>query len=131
MAEQDVSTPILFDRDEVEHLGSLSERPKRLNGSTLLWVDIDRRTQASADEMAVVFDLEETTRRRLASSEGRAVFVTHPELEALGNDGSGECFQSLLLRFESTSRRPETHANPPLVLSTSSSLAQATERITS
>jgi Mg2+ and Co2+ transporter CorA len=102
MAEEDVSTPLLFDRDEVEHLGSLSERPKRLNGSTLLWVDVDRRTQASADEMAVVFDLEETTRRRLASSEGRAVFVTHPELEALGNDGSGERFQSLLLRFEST-----------------------------
>jgi len=75
MAKQNVSTAILFDRDEVEHLGSLSQRPKRLNGSRLLWVDIDRRTQASADEVAEAFDLEETTRRRLASSEGRAVFV--------------------------------------------------------
>jgi magnesium transporter len=75
MADQGVSTAILFDRDQVEHLGSLSQRPQRLNGSRLLWVDIDRRTQASADEVAAVFDLEETTRRRLASSEGRAVFV--------------------------------------------------------
>jgi Mg2+ and Co2+ transporter CorA len=75
MADQDISTAILFDRDEVEHLGSLSQRPKRLNGSRLLWVDIDRRTQASADEVAAVFDLEERTQRRLASSEGRAVFV--------------------------------------------------------
>ena len=74
MAEQDISTAILFDRDEVAQLGTLSQRPKRLNGSRLLWVDIDRRTQASADEVAAVFDLEETTRRRLASSEGRAVF---------------------------------------------------------
>ena len=59
MAKQNVSTAILFDRDEVEHLGSLSQRPKRLNGSRLLWVDIDRRTQASADEVAEAFDLEE------------------------------------------------------------------------
>jgi hypothetical protein len=49
MAEQNSSTAILFDRDEVEHLGSLSQRPKRLRGSKLLWIDIDRRTQASAD----------------------------------------------------------------------------------
>jgi magnesium transporter len=75
MAEQDISTAILFDRDEVTQLATLSQRPKRLNGSRLLWVDIDRRTQASADEVAAAFDLEETTRRRLASSEGRAVFL--------------------------------------------------------
>jgi Mg2+ and Co2+ transporter CorA len=75
MAEQNANTAILFDRDEVEHLGSLSQRPKRLRGSKLLWIDIDRRTQASADEVAAVFDLGETTRRRLGSSEGRAVFV--------------------------------------------------------
>jgi Mg2+ and Co2+ transporter CorA len=74
VAERNTGTAILFDRDEVEHLASFSQRPKRLNGSKLLWVDIDRRTQASADEVAAVFDLEETTRRRLASSEGRAVF---------------------------------------------------------
>jgi len=73
MSERTASA-ILFDRDEVEHLDSLSERPRRLRGSKLLWVDIDRRTGASADEVASEFDLEEPTRKQLASSEGRAIF---------------------------------------------------------
>jgi len=73
MSERTASA-ILFDRDEVEHLGGLSERPRRLSGSKLLWVDIDRRTGASADEVASEFDLEEPTRKQLASSEGRAIF---------------------------------------------------------
>jgi magnesium transporter len=74
MSEKQTSAAILFDRHEVEHLDSLSERPKRLRGSKLLWVDIDRRTEASADEVAEAFGLDEATRNRLASSEGRAVF---------------------------------------------------------
>jgi magnesium transporter len=74
MSEKKSSGAILFDRHEVEQLGSLSERPKRLSGSKLLWVDIDRRTEASADEVAEAFELDEATRDRLASSEGRAVF---------------------------------------------------------
>jgi magnesium transporter len=74
MSEQQATSAILFDRDEVEHLASLSQRPRRLGGSKLLWVDIDRRTGASADEVASEFDLEERTRNRLASSEGRAIF---------------------------------------------------------
>ena len=74
MKGQQASGAILFDGDEVEHLDSLSERPKRLRGSKLLWVDIDRRTEASADEVAIAFGLDEATRKRLASSEGRAVF---------------------------------------------------------
>jgi magnesium transporter len=65
---------ILFDRDQVEHLRSLAERPQRLKGSKLLWVDIDRRTNESADEAAEAFDLHEATRDLLASSKGRAVF---------------------------------------------------------
>jgi magnesium transporter len=73
MSERTASA-ILFDRDEVEHLDSLSERPRRLRGSKLLWVDIDRRTGASADEVASEFDLEEPTRKQLGSSEGRAIF---------------------------------------------------------
>jgi magnesium transporter len=73
MSERTASA-ILFDRHEVEHLDSLSERPSRLRGSKLLWVDIDRRTGASADEVASEFDLEEPTRKQLASSEGRAIF---------------------------------------------------------
>jgi magnesium transporter len=72
--EQAGGVAILFDRDEVEHLGSLSERPKRLSGSKLLWVDIDRRTEARAEEVAAAFGIDEATRNRLASSGGRAIF---------------------------------------------------------
>ena len=35
---------ILFDRDQVEELSSLSDRPRRLSGSKLLWVDVDRES---------------------------------------------------------------------------------------
>jgi magnesium transporter len=69
-----MSGAILFQGDEVEHLGSLSDRPRRLTGSQLLWVDIDRSDGVSADDVAEAFGLDETTRNRLASSEGRPVF---------------------------------------------------------
>jgi Mg2+ and Co2+ transporter CorA len=65
---------ILFDRDQVDHLDGLSKLPQRLKGSTLLWVDIDRRTEEDAAQVAEAFDLDERTRDRLASSSGRAVF---------------------------------------------------------
>jgi magnesium transporter len=41
-------------------------------------------------------------RRALAAHRSALVALTHPELEALGNNASGERFQSLLQRFEST-----------------------------
>jgi len=41
-------------------------------------------------------------RRALAAHRSALVALTHPELEALGNNASGELFQSLLLRFEAT-----------------------------
>jgi magnesium transporter len=65
---------ILFDRDQVEHLRSLAERPQRLKGSKLLWVDLDRKTDESVDEAVEAFNLDEATRDRLASSDGKAVF---------------------------------------------------------
>ena len=68
------SGPILFDRDKVEHLRSLAAVPGRLKGSKLVWMDVDRRTDKSADEVAEAFGLEAATRDRLASSDGRAVF---------------------------------------------------------
>ena len=68
-----MSGAILFEGDEVEHLDSLSDRPRRLKGSKLLWVDVDRRNDASADEVAEAFNLDEATRNRLASStDGRS-----------------------------------------------------------
>jgi magnesium transporter len=41
-------------------------------------------------------------RRALAAHRSALIALTHPELEALGNNASGERFQSLLQRFEST-----------------------------
>ena len=41
-------------------------------------------------------------RRALAAHRSALTALTHPELEALGNDASGERFQSLLTRFEAT-----------------------------
>jgi magnesium transporter len=69
-----MSGAILFDRDQVERLEGLSARPRRLNGSKLLWVDIDRRKDESVEPIAHAFELDETTRERLASSSGKAVF---------------------------------------------------------
>ncbi len=50
------------------------QRTRRLKGSKLLWVDIDRGEGEKADEVARAFDLDEATRDHLASSSGRAVF---------------------------------------------------------
>ena len=72
-----MSGVILFDRDRVELLGSLAERPSRLKGSMLLWVDVDRESEESAREVAAVFELDDGTRDRLASSSGHAVFADH------------------------------------------------------
>jgi magnesium transporter len=70
-----VSSVILFDGDKVEQLGSLAERPGRLKGSMLLWVDVDRESEQSARDVAEAFGLHDDTRERLASSSpGRAVF---------------------------------------------------------
>jgi magnesium transporter len=41
-------------------------------------------------------------RRALAGHRSALTALTHPELEALGDDASGERFQSLLRRFEAT-----------------------------
>ena len=41
-------------------------------------------------------------RRALSAHRSALVALTHPELEALGDRGSGERFESLLSRFEST-----------------------------
>ena len=69
-----MSGAILFKGDEAERLGSLSERPTRLSDSQLLWADIDRSDGVSAEDVAEAFGLNDATRDRLASSEGRPIF---------------------------------------------------------
>jgi magnesium transporter len=65
---------ILFDRDKVQRLEDIADRPRRLRGSTLLWVDVDRESEESADAVAEAFDLDGETRDCLASSKDKAVF---------------------------------------------------------
>lgn len=72
-----MSDVILFDRDRVEQLDDLSERPRRLSGSKLLWVDVDRSSSGSAGEVAEALGLDDGTRERLESSSGHAAFADH------------------------------------------------------
>jgi magnesium transporter len=65
---------ILFDREHVDHLDELPDRPERLNGSKLLWIDLDRADPTNAERIARAFELDDATRDQLASSSGRAVF---------------------------------------------------------
>ena len=72
-----MSEAILFDRDQVEHLDDLAERPKRLRGGKLLWVDVDRESEEDARRVAEAFGLDSATSECLADSEDRAVFKDH------------------------------------------------------
>jgi magnesium transporter len=72
-----MSEAILFDRDQVQRLDGLADRPRRLRRSTLLWVDVDRESEESASEVAEAFGLHRETRDCLASSKDRAVFRDH------------------------------------------------------
>jgi magnesium transporter len=72
-----VSEAILFDRDQVERLEDLDDRPRRLGRGKLLWVDVDRESEDGADQVADAFGLDSRTRECLASSAERAVFHDH------------------------------------------------------
>ena len=72
-----MSAAILFDRDRVLELDDLSQRPRRLGGSRLLWVDLDRRSPESAARVAAEFGIDDMTRHRLAAASGPAVFRDH------------------------------------------------------
>ena len=65
---------ILFDRDQVQRLDDLGDRPKRLSGSKLLWVDVDRDSEESTAQVAEAFGLDADTSECLVSSKERAVF---------------------------------------------------------
>ena len=72
-----MSEAILFDRDKVQRLGDIADRPRRLSGSKLLWVDVDRESEESANRVAEAFGLDSNTRDCLASSKERARFCDH------------------------------------------------------
>jgi magnesium transporter len=72
-----MSIAILFDGDPVERLNHLADRPKRLGGSELLWVDVDRSSEEDATRVAEAFGLDRETRSCLAASKDRAIFRDH------------------------------------------------------
>ena len=72
-----MSEAILFDRDQVEKLDDLGERPRRLRGGRLLWVDVDRCSEDEAHRVAEAFGLDSATRECLTDSNDRAVFKDH------------------------------------------------------
>jgi magnesium transporter len=68
---------ILFDRDQVERLDDITDRPRRLRGGKLLWVDVDRHSEDDAHRVAEAFGLDSATRECLADSKDRAIFKDH------------------------------------------------------
>jgi magnesium transporter len=72
-----MSDAILFDSNEVAHLDRLEERPRRLRGSQLLWVDLDRRSSIDTSDVAEAFDLHESTVRYLATPHEKPAFFDH------------------------------------------------------
>jgi len=72
-----MSDAILFDRDHVERLDDIADRPRRLRGGKLLWVDVDRQSEDDAQRVAEAFGLDSATRECLADSKDRAVFKDH------------------------------------------------------
>jgi Mg2+ and Co2+ transporter CorA len=68
---------ILFNHDRVDQLHDLSQRPRRLRGSQLLWVDLDRDSELDAQDVAEAFDLDDETRDYLSTPNERAVFDDH------------------------------------------------------
>ena len=53
-----MSQAILFDRDQVDKLDDLADRPRRLRGDKLLWVDIDRNSPEDAERVGEEFELD-------------------------------------------------------------------------
>jgi magnesium transporter len=72
-----MSEAILFDRDQVERLDDLSERPRRLSRGKLLWVDLVRCSEADAHRVAEAFGLDSATRDCLTDSNDGPVFQDH------------------------------------------------------
>jgi magnesium transporter len=72
-----MSQAILFHRDRVERIAHIPDRPRRLSGSKLLWVDVDRYSSEDADRVAEAFGVDRKTRDCLLRSSDRAVFSDH------------------------------------------------------
>jgi hypothetical protein len=88
---------ILFDRDHVDQLESISDGPRRLRASQLLWVDM--RRGEDADEIARVLSLDDRTRGYLETAHDTPVppefgHYIHITSYAPRGDDDGTCSRS-------------------------------------
>ena len=67
---------IVFNRDKVDHLEVISDRPRRLRGSMLLWIDL-HDGEYDANQVADALDLDDETRTCLGDPNERACFEDH------------------------------------------------------
>jgi len=66
-----VTSTILFEGERAEQLDTLADKPRRLNGSMLLWVDLHDPSRAEVEEVAKEFGLDdESVERLLNPSDG-------------------------------------------------------------
>ena len=67
-------TILLFDGDSAEPLDALDDRPNRLRGSMLLWVDLPGASPDDVHRIASEFDLDDESVDRLIDPSGGACF---------------------------------------------------------
>jgi hypothetical protein len=60
-----MSQTILFDGDHVEQLAEVTERPRRLKESELLWVDVDRESERDVRRIAEALEIDDRRSRRV------------------------------------------------------------------
>ena len=66
-----MTSTILFEGEHAEQLDALTDRPRRLNGSMLLWVDLRDPSPEDVDEIVQEFGLDdESVQRLLDPSDG-------------------------------------------------------------
>jgi magnesium transporter len=69
-----MSQAILFEGEQTDMLSELSERPRHLAGSKLLWVDLDEGTDDGVREVVETFELDEETYDFLTKPRNHAGF---------------------------------------------------------
>jgi magnesium transporter len=68
---------IVFERDKVDHLDAISDRPRRLRRSMLLWIDLHEGSEYDANQVADALELDDRTRTCLAEPSESACFEDH------------------------------------------------------
>ena len=86
---------ILFEGERAEQLDALADRPRRLSGSMLLWVDLHDPSRDDVDEVAKEFGLDDESVERLMDPSDGVSFrdrreYIHVTASAPGQDADAE-----------------------------------------